>query len=93
MRPPDPLPVNLDRAAAFAVMSALFLIAYPRHAILCSVLLIAGAGAIELLQYLSPTRDPRLGDAAVKAAGALVGAAVGWSYDLFGKARAGTPPD
>ncbi|MEF2071841.1 VanZ family protein [Consotaella aegiceratis] len=82
LRPPDPLPVNLDRAAAFAVMAVLFTVAYPRHVVRCAIALILGAGSIELLQFLSPTRHAHLDDAVVKACGALAGVLAGWAFNI-----------
>ncbi|WP_342633739.1 VanZ family protein [Neorhizobium lilium] len=87
-RPHDYLPVDLDRALAFALMTLLFVMAYPRHFVLCSVLLIFGALAIEALQLLSPTRHAHMDDAAVKAAGAAFGAVVAW---LINQVRPGRP--
>jgi VanZ family protein len=80
-RPHDLLPVNVDRAAAFMLATLLFILAYPRHFVLCSALLIFGAGAIEILQYLSPTRHPQFEDATVKALGAAAGAILGWTIN------------
>ncbi|CAN7510304.1 VanZ family protein [Rhizobium sp. LjRoot30] len=77
-RPRDFLPVDVDRALAFFVMSALFVIAYPRYILACAVLLVIGAGAIELLQYLAPTRHAQAHDAMIKAIGAIAGILVGW---------------
>lgn len=76
-RPHDFLPVNVDRALAFLMLGALFVIAYPRHFVLCAVLLVVGAGAIELLQLLSPTRHAHVEDAAIKAFGAVLGVLFG----------------
>lgn len=76
LRPHDILPVNLDRALAYFMMSALFSLAYPRYWIAVLFLAPVGAGSIELLQHFSPTRHAHFSDAAVKAAGALVGALV-----------------
>lgn len=73
LRPHDFLPVNVDRALAFAVLCGLFVIAYPRHFMLVAGVIIIGAFAIEFLQYLEPSRHPRLHDAVIKAAGAVVG--------------------
>jgi hypothetical protein len=73
LRPQDILPVNVDRALAFAIMAGLFTLAYPRQWIAILVLTIAGAVMIEFLQYLSPTRHAHLFDALVKAIGALTG--------------------
>jgi VanZ family protein len=76
-RPHDFLPVQVDRALAFAMMTAFFLIAYPTRLLLVSVLCLASAFGIEALQFLSPTRDPHLSDASVKAIGALIGIGLG----------------
>jgi hypothetical protein len=74
LRPHDPLPVNTDRALAFAVMAFLFISAYPRKAWTVLALLIVGAGAIEAMQFLAPTRHAHLLDACVKAGGVVIGA-------------------
>jgi hypothetical protein len=74
LRPHDPLPVNTDRALAFAVMAFLFISAYPRKAWTVLALLIVGAGAIEAMQLLAPTRHAHLLDASIKACGVVIGA-------------------
>lgn len=81
LRPQDFASVDVDRAGAFAVMALLFVLAYPRHWMLCAILLIAGAGGIELLQFLSPSRHAHLDDALVKAAGAATGCLIGWTIN------------
>ncbi len=81
LRPHTITTVNLDRAAAYAVMAAIFVLAYPRHWKLVALLLIGGALAIETLQYLSPTRHPQLLDATVKGAGAAAGTVAGWIWN------------
>ena len=81
LRPQDIASVDVDRAGAFAVMALLFVLAYPRQWMICAVLLILGAGGIELLQFLSPGRHAHLDDAAVKAAGAAVGCLIGWTIN------------
>ncbi|MGB3814697.1 MAG: VanZ family protein [Shinella sp.] len=73
LRPRDLVSTNLDRAAAYAVLSALFVFAYPRHRWTVAALVILTAGGAELLQLLSPMRHPQLMDATVKAAGGVVG--------------------
>lgn len=83
MRPHDLLPVNVDRAGAFAVMAFLFVLAYPRHWKLCALLLLMGAGAIELLQFLSPSRHANADDALIKAGGAAIGCVMGWGLNRF----------
>ena len=87
LRPQDVMPVNIDRALAFAVTAALFVIAYPRHVVLVTVLLIASAGIIEAMQLLSPSRHAHFEDAAVKALGAAIGASVGWAVTQVIRAR------
>lgn len=87
LRPHDVLPVNIDRALAFTVMAALFVMAYPRHWMIAAALLIAGAFGIELLQLLSPTRHAHLFDANVKAAGAAVGVIIGRAWNEFAATR------
>jgi VanZ family protein len=76
-RPHDYLPVQIDRALAFFLLSALFVVASPHRWRIVGILCIGSAFVIEDLQYLSPTRDPDIADAAVKAAGALLGVAAG----------------
>jgi len=83
LRPSDIAPVNIDRAAAFALMAFLFVVAYPRQWILCAVLLLLGAGGIEMLQFLSPTRHAHVDDALVKAGGAAFGCAMGWAVNTL----------
>ena len=80
LRPHDVLPVDADRALAFALMAMLFVIAYPRKILLCGLLVVLGAGAIEFLQLLSPTRHAHFDDAAIKAAGAFFGVFLGWAF-------------
>lgn len=83
LRPHTLTTVNIDRAGAFAVCSAAFVLAYPRHWLLIIVAGIAAAFGIEALQFLSPTRHPHLTDAAVKAAGAVAGGLATFSYLFF----------
>ena len=73
LRPHDVMPVDVDRALAFCVVTALFALSYPRHWLAVGLAIIVGAFAIEWLQELSPTRHARLDDALVKAGGAFVG--------------------
>lgn len=79
LRPHDVLPVDIDRALAFVVMAFLFVLAYPRSWMIVAAAIILGAGGIELLQELSPTRHARMNDALVKAGGAAVGVVLGWA--------------
>ena len=83
LRPHTITSVNADRALAYVVTAAAFVLAYPRHWKRVALLLMAGAMGFELLQFLSPTRHAHLTDAAVKAAGAAGGVIVGWTINQF----------
>ncbi|NEJ70989.1 VanZ family protein [Rhizobium phaseoli] len=78
LRPETVTTVDTDRAGAYVLVGLAFALAYPKQWKLVAVLLIAGSVAIEYLQYLSPTRHPRLHDAGVKAMGAALGLLAGW---------------
>ena len=73
---------NLERFAAFLLLAAAFTLALPRRAGRVAVLMVAGAFALEAAQRWAPTRDPALGDALVKAGGALAGVAIGRLIDM-----------
>ena len=83
MRPGDISSVDVDRALAFGLLSSMFMVAYPRHALLVGGFIVLSAGGIELLQALSPTRHARLDDAIIKGSGALAGMALAFSYNAF----------
>jgi hypothetical protein len=103
MRPSDFLPVNVDRALAFGVLSTLLVLAYPRQWKWAFAAAIVGPSLIELLQLFSPTRHAHLEDAVVKSAGAIggafVGASIRWLHEevtakrqVSVKRRVGLPP-
>ena len=87
MRPGDILSVDMDRALAFGLLASVFMIAYPRHAMSVGLLVVASAGATELLQLLSPTRHARVDDALIKSAGAVAGMMVAFFYNALRVAR------
>lgn len=78
LRPRLPVPVDLERSAAFVLAGLLFALAYPRRIWLALVIVIVGAFGLEWLQELRPDRHGRLGDAMVKSLGALIGLSAGW---------------
>ena len=65
-----------------------FALAYPKQWKMVAVLLIVGAFAIEYLQYLAPTRHPRLHDASIKAMGAALGLLAGWVINRWRETKA-----
>lgn len=67
------LPLKVERALGFAVLSFIFALAYPRRWRQVLFGLVVAAFGIEGLQLLVPSRDPSLIDAAVKALGAASG--------------------
>lgn len=87
LRPHDVLPVNVDRALAFALLSCLFVVAYPRFFLISTACIIASAFAIELLQFLQPSRHPEVRDALIKAAGAALGLLIGWLINRYRTSR------
>lgn len=76
-RPVTGEPPNIERFAAFALVGIAFAIGYPRKWLLVACLVVASAFVFEAAQLLVPSRDARLDDAAVKAAGGLVGTMIG----------------
>ena len=83
MRPRLPMPVDLERAAAYLAVGLLFALAYPRHVWLALAIVVLGLLGLEWLQGLRPDRHARLGDAMVKGAGALFGLGAGWLLVVF----------
>ena len=77
LRPISPLPTQLERAIALAVVGFVFALAYPRHLWLV-VLLVAGSTVLlELLQLVQPSRHGRVVDLLVKLVGAGFGLGAG----------------
>ncbi|WP_061937278.1 hypothetical protein [Aureimonas sp. AU22] len=87
LRPHDVLPVDYDRALAFGGLAALFVLAYPRSWVWVGLCVIVGAGGIELLQELSPSRHARMSDALIKAGGAALGVVLAWGLNVFRERR------
>ncbi len=83
LRPHADLPVNLERAAAFAAVGLLFALAYPRQMLWAAALLVLAALCLELLQNLRPDRHGRELDALAKVAGAVIGLGMGATVSLL----------
>jgi hypothetical protein len=76
-RPVTPLPVQLERALALAVIGFVFAIAYPRHVVLVTIVVLGSTALFEALQVLEPSRHGRMVDLAVKIVGGGAGIVVG----------------
>ncbi|MBX4999537.1 VanZ family protein [Rhizobium lentis] len=87
LRPDTITTVNTDRGVAYVLLGLAFALAYPKQWKLVAVLLIIGAVAIEYLQYLTPTRHPRLHDAGIKAMGAALGLLAGWVINKWRESK------
>ena len=72
-RPTLPISSSFERLAAFAVLGALFCLAYPRHIALVGLIVLGTAVVLEFLQLLTPDRHGRILDAAEKIAGGVSG--------------------
>ena len=73
LRPHTPVPADLERIGAFALVGAAFAIAYPKHRLAVLILVLAFAAGLELAQHLTPGRHGRVHDVLVKAFGAALG--------------------
>lgn len=78
LRPISPLPTQVERAGALALVGFVFALAYPRHLWLVAVLVLGATALLELLQLASPSRHGRIVDLAVKLVGGSAGLACGW---------------
>ncbi|MBD8065224.1 VanZ family protein [Devosia sp. PTR5] len=78
LRPRSPMPVDLERSAAYLVVGFLFALGYPRQIWAAVVIVLVAVFGLEGLQHIRPDRHGEWHDAVVKAAGAMVGLGVGW---------------
>ncbi len=76
-RPTLPIPSSFERLAAFAVLGALFCLAYPRHIALVCLIVLGSAVVLEFVQLLTPDRHGRIPDALEKIAGGASGVVAG----------------
>ena len=84
LRPVSPIPTQLERAIALAIVGFVFALAYPRSILLVAAIVLGATIVLELLQLLQPSRHGRFVDMAVKLTGGAAGIFVGW---LFTKLR------
>jgi VanZ family protein len=85
-RPTWATSTGFEHLAAFAVLGALFSLAYPRQVVLVCLIVLGSAVLLEILQLLTPDRRGRIPDAIEKMTGGVVGIAVGQAILFFGRA-------
>lgn len=74
---------SFERLAAFAVLGTLFCLAYPRHIVLVSLIVLGSALLFELAQLLTPDRHGRFQDATIKMTGGALGILAGRAMLYF----------
>jgi VanZ family protein len=79
LRPVTPLPVQVERSLALAVIGFVVALAYPRHIFVVALIVLGSTVALEALQALIPGRHGRVLDLAVKSVGGAVGVFLGWA--------------
>ena len=77
LRPISPLPTQLERSIALAIVGCAFALAYPRNLPIVVAVVLGSTVLLELLQLLAPSRHGRVIDVAVKLFGASFGIAAG----------------
>jgi VanZ family protein len=77
LRPVSPLPTQLERAIALAIVGFVFASAYPRHLWAVAFVVLGSTVLLEILQLVQPSRHGRAVDVAVKLAGGGFGLAAG----------------
>lgn len=82
-RPVSPLPTQIERALALMIVGFVFALAYPRHIVLITVLVLGTTAILEPLQIFEPSRHGRLVDALVKLLGGCIGLGAGYLFDRY----------
>lgn len=82
------LGTDYERFAAYVVVSALIVLAYPQHPVRIGVAVVTAALILEMAQLAIPDRDARVSDALIKAAGALIGILAAWFWNKWRDSRA-----
>ena len=82
-RPISPLPVQVERATALAIIGFVFALAYPRHIVIVAVLVLGLTAVLEALQLVEPSRHGRIADITVKLIGGVFGLLSGWLTDRW----------
>ena len=74
---------RLALLAAFAVLGALFCLAYPRHVAFVCLIVLGSAVLLEFMQLLTPDRHGRIQDAIEKMTGGAAGIVAGRAIIYF----------
>jgi VanZ family protein len=77
---------SVEHLAAFAVIGALFSLAYPRQVALVCLIVLGSAVSLEVLQLLTPDRHGRIQDTIEKIAGGAMGIVAGRAILYFEQA-------
>jgi uncharacterized membrane protein YwaF len=85
-RPTLTTSTSFEHLAAFAVLGALFCVAYPRQIVFVCLIVLGSAVLLEFAQLLTPDRHGRVQDAIEKLAGGAVGILAGRAILYFGRA-------
>jgi hypothetical protein len=78
LRPISPLPTQVERAGALAIVGFVFALAYPKRIWIVALLVLGSTVVLEALQLAAPSRHGRVIDMAVKLAGGSFGLFCGW---------------
>jgi VanZ family protein len=76
-RPTVRASTSFEHLAAFAVLGALFCVAYPRQIVLVCLIVLGSAVLLEFVQLFTPDRHGRIQDAIEKMGGGAVGIVAG----------------
>jgi hypothetical protein len=83
LRPISPLPTQVERAGALAIVGFVFALAYPKRIWLVVIMVLGSTTLLELLQLASPSRHGRVIDLAVKLIGGGFGLLAGWALSRY----------
>lgn len=72
---------NIERFAAFFVLGAAFVAAYPKYWLIVAIGVVTGACGLEVGQLYVPGRDGDVHDAILKSFGGLTGVAVAFGLE------------
>jgi len=92
-RPVTGAPADIERFIAFAVISGMFCLGYPRQRSLVLIVVVGLAALLESLQHLIPDRHGEMHDFIVKGFGAIASTLIGSLVGQYTSARTTHPRD